>query len=43
MKTFLIICSIAVLSACATHKPAPGWPDGTERPINAQPIVKPIK
>lgn len=43
MKKFLIIFSVLLVTACASHKPAPGWPDGQERPINAQPVVKPIK
>ncbi len=37
----LVLTLLAALSACSTYKPPPGWPDGPERPINAQPIQKP--
>ena len=37
----LFFISIIFLSACSSnsHKPAPGWPDGPERPINAKPPI----
>lgn len=37
----IFLMSIIFLSACSSngHKPAPGWPDGPERPINVKPAI----
>ena len=42
MRNYLVVLftlSSLILAGCATPKPAPTWPSGTERPINKTPTT----